>query len=145
MKDTRRCYRASELPFADYVVEGAYQEGYKWMYEYFWGKKYYHRPMDFLIHMHKGRVDENHCVKLWNKQELKMLVNSYSWDELFPSPETSDFIEALYSGRNNPHYYSSTGILATDVEEALYTGLYDGYLDAVTQATEAQATIKIRS
>ena len=70
------------------------------------------------------------------KAELEEHIKSHDWNDPFPSEETMCMINALYNG--NPHPYDndllSTANLASDINDALWDGLYDGYMDAIHEA-----------
>ena len=125
-----------QLPLGKSIVRAAYDEGYDWLYEGIWNKGFYNNSRAFLT-VWLGD-DDPRVMESMNKMELEEYIKGRDWDEPFPSEETMCLCKALYNG--NPHPYDndllSTGNLASDIDDALWNGLYDGYKDAVHEAAE---------
>ena len=121
-----------QLPFGRDIVRGAYSEGYERMCWGIWCRGFYNAPQEFL----KDWLADGNSMSPLNRMELEEYVKSHDWDEPFPSEETMCLIDALHNG--NPHTCDndllSTGNLASDINNALWDGLYDGYMDAIHEA-----------
>ncbi len=123
-----------QLPFGRDIVRGAYDEGYERMYWGIWRKGFRNAPQEFL----KDWLADNRLMAPLKKSELEEYVKSHDWDEPFPSEETMCLINALYNGNPNPYDNDllSTANLASDINDALWEGLYDGYMDAIREAAD---------
>ena len=125
-----------QLPFGRDIVRGAYDEGYDWMYQGVWNVGFGNDPKAFLTVWLED--NDPRVMEPITKMALEEYIKSHDWDEPFPSEETMCLINALYNG--NPHPYDndllSTGNLASDINDALWDGLYDGYRDAIHEAAD---------
>ena len=123
-----------QLPMGNAIVRSAYNAGYIRMYWDIWCRGFYNAPQEFL----KGWLDDGSSMSPLSRMGLEEYVKSHDWDDPFPSEETMCLIDALYNG--NPHPYDndllSTANLASDINDALWDGLYDGYIDAICEAAE---------
>ena len=128
-----------QLPLGKSIIRAAYDEGYDWLYRDVWEGGFCHAPKTFLA---VWLADSNPDIMLpMNKAELEEHIKSRDWNDPFPSEETMCLLNALHNG--NPHPYDndllSTAKLASDINDALWDGLYDGYMDAIHEAADKRA------
>ena len=126
----------NQLPLGNAVIRAAYDEGYDWLYHDVWEGGFCHAPKTFL------RVwladSDSGVMAPMSRVELEEHIKGRVWNEPFPCEETMCLCQALHNG--NPHPYDtdllSTGNLASDIDGALWDGLYDGYRDAIREAAD---------